>query len=205
MSPLTFEALLKARHGTADIMDIRGFRFAMVTGGGPGSTGFTQALQALYSVSYGAQFLMKNSVARHPKLCLAGEVRPQVRGSSKAQPRHPWAVPFSMPFHAGAGDEARFASRCHRTMAPRRAPGAFRGLVPIDAAAGRNWVPLLGRPNGDLPHLHTARVAARLAAPAAFGTTPATRTTLYITNGALDNGTPGIVAFDADVRGLPLP
>ena len=39
----------------------------------------------------------------------------------------------------------------------------------------------------------------------AFGTTPATRTTLYITNGALYNGTPGIVAFDAGVRGLPLP
>ncbi len=39
----------------------------------------------------------------------------------------------------------------------------------------------------------------------AFGTTPATRTTLYITNGALLNGTPDIVAFDAGVRGLPLP
>ncbi len=39
----------------------------------------------------------------------------------------------------------------------------------------------------------------------AFGTTPATRTTLYITNGALFNGTPDIVAFEAGVRGLPLP
>jgi sugar lactone lactonase YvrE len=39
----------------------------------------------------------------------------------------------------------------------------------------------------------------------AFGTTSATRTTLYITNGALRNGTPGIVAFDTGVRGLPLP
>ena len=39
----------------------------------------------------------------------------------------------------------------------------------------------------------------------AFGTTPTTRTTLYITNGALSNGTPDIVAFDARVRGLPLP
>ncbi len=38
-----------------------------------------------------------------------------------------------------------------------------------------------------------------------FGATPATRTTLYITNGALLNGTPDIVAFDAGVRGLPLP
>ena len=39
----------------------------------------------------------------------------------------------------------------------------------------------------------------------AFGTTPTTRTTLYITNGALDNGMPDIVAFDAGFRGLPLP
>jgi sugar lactone lactonase YvrE len=39
----------------------------------------------------------------------------------------------------------------------------------------------------------------------AFGTTPATRTTLYITNGALGNGTPDIVAFNAGTRGLPLP
>lgn len=39
----------------------------------------------------------------------------------------------------------------------------------------------------------------------AFGTTPTTRTTLYITNGALLNGAPDIVAFDAGVRGLPLP
>jgi sugar lactone lactonase YvrE len=39
----------------------------------------------------------------------------------------------------------------------------------------------------------------------AFGTTPTTRTTLYITNGAPRNGTPDIVAFDAAVRGLPLP
>ncbi len=39
----------------------------------------------------------------------------------------------------------------------------------------------------------------------AFGTTPTTQTTLYITNGALYNGMPDIVAFDAGIRGLPLP
>jgi sugar lactone lactonase YvrE len=39
----------------------------------------------------------------------------------------------------------------------------------------------------------------------AFGTTPGTRTTLYLTNGGFHRGTPDIVAFDADVRGLPLP
>jgi sugar lactone lactonase YvrE len=39
----------------------------------------------------------------------------------------------------------------------------------------------------------------------AFGTTPATRTTLYFTNGGFHRGPPDIVAFDADVRGLPLP
>ena len=42
MSPLSFEALLKARKGTADIVDIPGFGFAMVTGSGPpGGTEFT--------------------------------------------------------------------------------------------------------------------------------------------------------------------
>lgn len=39
----------------------------------------------------------------------------------------------------------------------------------------------------------------------AFGTTPTTRTTLYITNGAFHGGTPDIVAFNAGVPGLPLP
>jgi sugar lactone lactonase YvrE len=39
----------------------------------------------------------------------------------------------------------------------------------------------------------------------AFGTTRTTRTTLYLTNGALANGTPDIQMFDTGVRGLPLP
>ena len=39
----------------------------------------------------------------------------------------------------------------------------------------------------------------------AFGTTPATRTTLYISDGAFYKGTPNIMASDVGVRGLPLP
>jgi sugar lactone lactonase YvrE len=39
----------------------------------------------------------------------------------------------------------------------------------------------------------------------AFGTTRAAQTTLYLTNGALANGTPDIQVFDIGVRGLPLP
>jgi hypothetical protein len=44
MSPLSFEALLKAREGTADFVDIPDFGFAMITGSGPpGGAEFTEA------------------------------------------------------------------------------------------------------------------------------------------------------------------
>ncbi|MGZ4198609.1 MAG: SMP-30/gluconolactonase/LRE family protein [Thermoleophilia bacterium] len=38
-----------------------------------------------------------------------------------------------------------------------------------------------------------------------FGTTPATRTLLYIANGSFDNGTPNVLVLNAGVRGLRLP
>ena len=38
----------------------------------------------------------------------------------------------------------------------------------------------------------------------AFGTTPRTRTTLFVTNGSFEIGTPNLIALDADVAGLPL-
>jgi sugar lactone lactonase YvrE len=37
-----------------------------------------------------------------------------------------------------------------------------------------------------------------------FGTTPDTRTTLFVTNGSFENGTPNLIALDAGVAGLPL-
>ena len=60
-------------------------------------------------------------------------------------------------------------------------------------------------PDGALTELAAKNNGLVYPTMAAFGTTPATRTTLYITNGALDNGTPNIVAFNAGTRGLPLP
>ena len=60
-------------------------------------------------------------------------------------------------------------------------------------------------PGGGLTQLAAKNNGLAYPTMPAFGTTPATRTTLYITNGALLNGTPDIVTIDAGVRGLPLP
>ncbi len=60
-------------------------------------------------------------------------------------------------------------------------------------------------PGGTLAQLAAKNNGLAYPTMPAFGTTPATRTTLYLTNGALSNGTPDIVALDAGISGLPLP
>jgi sugar lactone lactonase YvrE len=60
-------------------------------------------------------------------------------------------------------------------------------------------------PGGALTRLATKDNGLLYPTMPTFGTTPATRTTLYITNGAFYKGTPNIVAFHAGARGLPLP
>lgn len=66
---ISFESLLKAGKGAAEFVDVPEFGFAMVTGtGAPGGTEFTQALQALYSVSYGAHFLLKKQTGQAPRV-----------------------------------------------------------------------------------------------------------------------------------------
>ena len=60
-------------------------------------------------------------------------------------------------------------------------------------------------PSGALTQLAAKNNGLAYPTMPAFGTTPATRTTLYVTNGALSNGTPDIVALDAGVSGQPLP
>jgi len=60
-------------------------------------------------------------------------------------------------------------------------------------------------PDGGLTQLAAKNNGLAFPDGPAFGTTPTTRTRLYITNGAFHGGTPDIVAFDAGVRGLPLP
>jgi hypothetical protein len=62
-------SLLKVRKGAVDIVDVPEFGFATVTGSGaPGGTEFTEALQALYAVSYGAHFLVKKQHGQAPKV-----------------------------------------------------------------------------------------------------------------------------------------
>lgn len=66
---ISFESLLKVRKGGVDIVDVPEFGFAVVTGtGAPGGTEFTEALQALYSVSYGAHFLLKKRQGQAPRV-----------------------------------------------------------------------------------------------------------------------------------------
>ncbi len=66
---ISFESLLKVLKGGVEFVDVPEFGFAVVTGtGAPGGTEFTQALQALYSVSYGTHFLIKKQRGRAPKV-----------------------------------------------------------------------------------------------------------------------------------------
>lgn len=66
---ISSESLLKVRKGAVEFVDVPEFGFAVVTGtGAPGGAEFTQALQALYSVSYGAHFLAKKQRGQAPRV-----------------------------------------------------------------------------------------------------------------------------------------
>jgi hypothetical protein len=66
---VSFESLLKVRKGADEIVDVPEFGFAVVSGtGAPGGTEFTQALQALYAVSYGAHFMIKKQRGEAPRV-----------------------------------------------------------------------------------------------------------------------------------------
>jgi hypothetical protein len=65
----SYESLLKVRKGAVDIVDVPEFGFAAVAGTGePGGTEFTAAVQALYSVSYGAHFRLKKLTGQAPRV-----------------------------------------------------------------------------------------------------------------------------------------
>jgi hypothetical protein len=128
MNTLTFEALLKARKGPADIVDIPEFGFAMVTGSGPpGGTDFTRALQALYAVRYGAHFLVKKQRDQAPKVMPFG-VLWWIDGPG---PRHPGCGRTGLGHHgrhrsgtlavAGHDHAARPDERRHRRGSPAQA------------------------------------------------------------------------------------
>jgi hypothetical protein len=66
---VTFESLLKARRDVVEFIDAPEFGYAVVAGtGAPESDEFAQAVQALYSVSYGAHFLLKRQRGEAPRV-----------------------------------------------------------------------------------------------------------------------------------------
>ena len=63
----SYESLLKVHKGAVDIVDVPEFGFVAVTGTGePGGAEFTEAVQALYRVSYGAHFRLKKLTGEAP-------------------------------------------------------------------------------------------------------------------------------------------
>ena len=65
----SYESLLKVRKGAVDIVDVPEFGFVAVTGTGePGGAEFTEAVQALYSVSCGAHVRLKKLTGEAPRV-----------------------------------------------------------------------------------------------------------------------------------------
>jgi hypothetical protein len=65
----SIDALYKVRKGQVEFVDVPEFGFVMVDGGGaPGDGAFSDALQALYSVSYGAHFAVKKATGEAPRV-----------------------------------------------------------------------------------------------------------------------------------------
>ncbi|MFI5041069.1 MAG: hypothetical protein ACHQNA_04350 [Acidimicrobiales bacterium] len=65
----SIDALYKVRKGVVECVDVPELGFVMVDGdGAPGGAAFTDALQALYSVSYGAHFALKKAAGEAPRV-----------------------------------------------------------------------------------------------------------------------------------------
>lgn len=63
------DALYKARKGHVDFIDVPELGFAIVDGTGePGGASYTEALQALFTVSYTAHFAAKKAIATAPRV-----------------------------------------------------------------------------------------------------------------------------------------
>lgn len=68
-SEISVESLYKVRKGVVDIVTVPEFGYAMVDGQGePDGPDFANAIQALYSVSYGAHFLLKKERGDAPRV-----------------------------------------------------------------------------------------------------------------------------------------
>jgi hypothetical protein len=65
----SFESLLKTRRNVVEFITVPEFGYAVVGGtGAPESDNFAHAVQALYSVSYGAHFLLKRQRGQAPRV-----------------------------------------------------------------------------------------------------------------------------------------
>ncbi len=63
------DALYEVRRGTVGFVDVPELGFAVVDGTGrPGDDAFAEAVQALYSVSYGAHFAVKKATGAAPRV-----------------------------------------------------------------------------------------------------------------------------------------
>jgi len=63
------DALYKVRKGKVDFVDVPELGFVMIDGGGaPEAPAFSDAIQALYSVSYGAHFGLKKETGSAPRV-----------------------------------------------------------------------------------------------------------------------------------------
>lgn len=64
-----FESLYKVRKGVVDIVTVPEFGYVLIDGlGAPDGPDFADAIQALYSVSYGAHFLLKKTRGAAPRV-----------------------------------------------------------------------------------------------------------------------------------------
>jgi hypothetical protein len=63
------DALYRVRKGKVEFVDVPELGFVVIEGtGAPGGDTFTNALQALYSVSYGAHFALKKATGNAPRV-----------------------------------------------------------------------------------------------------------------------------------------
>jgi len=80
------DALFAVRRGRVDVVDVPEFGFAVVEGfGAPESPAFAEAVQALYSVSYGAHFAVKKALGTAPRV-MPLEAQWWIRGAEPSDP-----------------------------------------------------------------------------------------------------------------------
>jgi hypothetical protein len=141
------DALYRARKGKVDFIDVPELGFTVVDGhGAPGGETFTNALQALYSVSYAAHFAVKKSRGDAPRV-MPLEALWWIEGPD-AQ-----AIMEGLAAGDGQPDGASRDRWCWRAMIVQLAPIDEEAIAAaIDATAAKKDLP-------SLPDLHYERWA----------------------------------------------